>query len=43
MLGASAPLKWTQQGADLSVTLPSALPGNYAWVLRLTPSQTPAK
>ncbi len=39
MLGADKPLQWTQQGADLAVTLPAALPGSYAWVLRLTPGR----
>jgi alpha-L-fucosidase len=39
LLGASAPLKWTQQGADLAVTLPASLPGEHAWVVKLQPAK----
>jgi len=39
LLGNSGPLKWTQKAADLEVTLPSMLPGNYDWVLRLQPAK----
>jgi alpha-L-fucosidase len=35
LLGVDKPLTWTQQGGDLRVALPSSLPGNYAYVLRL--------
>ena len=35
LLGSSEPVKWSQRAADLEVTLPSNLPGNYDWVLRL--------
>ena len=36
MVGKDEPLKWTQQGNDLRVSLPSTLPGNYAYVLRFS-------
>jgi len=39
LLGDTEPLKWEQKNADLEVTLPASLPGNYDWVLRLTPSR----
>ena len=39
LLGVSAPLKWSQKAADLEVTLPANLPGNYDWVLRLQPAK----
>ena len=35
LLGAATPLHWVQQGPDVAVSLPSTLPGNYAYVLRL--------
>ena len=35
MFGALGNLKWSQQGEDLRVELPSNLPGQYAWTLRL--------
>ncbi len=38
LLGEKSPLVWSQQGDDLKVTLPGKLPGNYAYVLRLTVS-----
>jgi alpha-L-fucosidase len=37
LLGSTEPLKWTQKSADIEVTLPASLPGNYDWVLRLEP------
>lgn len=36
LLGSAKPLTWTQQGADIKVNLPSTLPGQYAYVLRMT-------
>ena len=39
LLGAPDALKWAQKGEDIEVQLPSSLPGNYAWVLRLTPAK----
>jgi len=39
LLGASAPLKWSQKAADIEVTLPATLPGNYDWVLSMQPAQ----
>jgi alpha-L-fucosidase len=39
LLGGSEPLKWSQKAGDLEVTLPSSLPGNYDWVVKLTPSK----
>jgi alpha-L-fucosidase len=39
LLGNSEPLKWSQKAADLEVTLPSTLPGNYDWILRLQPAK----
>jgi alpha-L-fucosidase len=35
LLGSKAPLKWSQQGNNVQVSLPAALPGNYAYVLKL--------
>ena len=35
MLGEAKPLAWSQQGDDVRVDLPSALPGHYAYVLKL--------
>jgi alpha-L-fucosidase len=35
LLGASEPLKWSQKGADVEITLPATLPGSYAWVVKL--------
>jgi alpha-L-fucosidase len=37
LLGDAKPLTWTQKGADLEVQLPAALPGKYAYVLRMEP------
>jgi alpha-L-fucosidase len=34
MLGEAKPLAWSQQGADVRVDLPSALPGHYAYVFK---------
>jgi alpha-L-fucosidase len=36
--GDSKPLAWSQQGDDIRITLPAALPGKYAFVLRITGS-----
>jgi alpha-L-fucosidase len=36
LLGNDKPLSWSQQGEDIRVALPSALPGRYAYVLRIT-------
>jgi alpha-L-fucosidase len=38
LLGDTKPLTWTQKGADLEVQLPAALPGKYAYVLRMEPA-----
>ena len=35
LLGGTAPVKWTQRADDVEVTLPSTLPGSYAWVLKM--------
>jgi alpha-L-fucosidase len=37
LLGSPAPLIWHADGKDLQITLPSALPGDYAWALQLVP------
>jgi alpha-L-fucosidase len=34
-LGNNKPVIWSQQGNDVRVDLPSALPGRYAYVLKL--------
>lgn len=34
MLGENKPLPWVQRGEDVQVTLPSSLPGHYAYVLK---------
>ncbi|MFC5863103.1 alpha-L-fucosidase [Acidicapsa dinghuensis] len=39
LLGDAGALKWKQKEADLEVTLPSTLPGNYAYVLKLDPAK----
>jgi alpha-L-fucosidase len=36
LLGSKEALTWKQENADLRVTLPATLPGNYAYVLRIT-------
>jgi alpha-L-fucosidase len=36
LLGNPTPLAWDHQGEDIKVHLPAALPGQYAYVLRLT-------
>ena len=38
LLGAG-PVKWTQRAEDLEVQLPASLPGDYAWVVKLTPAK----
>ncbi len=38
LLGSKTPLKWSQRGNDLQVSLPETLPGEYAYVLKLKPS-----
>jgi len=35
LLGYKKPLKWLQAGEDVKVSLPSSLPGKYAYVLRI--------
>src|ERR1700736_3050369 len=35
MLGSVDPLTWSQQGSDMRINLPSALPGEYAYVLKI--------
>jgi alpha-L-fucosidase len=39
LLGATEPLKWSQRSDDLEIQLPATLPGDYAWVVRLTPAK----
>jgi len=34
MLGENKPLQWVQRGEDVQVTLPSSLPGHYAYVIK---------
>jgi alpha-L-fucosidase len=36
LLGDSRPLEWIQRGEDLEVSLPSNLPGRYAYVLKMS-------
>jgi alpha-L-fucosidase len=36
LLGASGTLAWTQSGKGLQLQLPSTLPGNYAYALKIT-------
>jgi alpha-L-fucosidase len=35
LLGSEKPLEWSQQGADVKITLPAALSGKYAYALRI--------
>jgi alpha-L-fucosidase len=35
LLGHSQPLQWAQHGGDVEITLPSRLPGRYAYVLKM--------
>jgi alpha-L-fucosidase len=35
LLGESKPLAWSQQGANIRITLPTMLPGRYAFVLKM--------
>ena len=35
LLGNAGPLDWSQQGDDIKVSLPAALPGEYAYVLKI--------
>jgi hypothetical protein len=35
LLGANGDLAWSQQGSDIEVSLPTALPGEYAYVLKI--------
>ena len=39
MLGADKPLPWSQDGQDLKISLPPSLPGDYAYVLRISVSK----
>jgi alpha-L-fucosidase len=34
LLGNDKPVTWSQQGDDVRIDLPSALPGHYAFVLK---------
>jgi alpha-L-fucosidase len=36
LLGEAKPLAWSQQGTDTKITLPRTLPGQYAYVLKIT-------
>ncbi|HYK48904.1 MAG TPA: alpha-L-fucosidase [Terriglobales bacterium] len=36
LLGQDKPLTWTREGADVKINLPSTLPGQYAYVLRIS-------
>jgi len=38
LIGSSSALQWAQRGKDLEVTLPASLPGEHAWVLKMTPT-----
>jgi alpha-L-fucosidase len=38
LLGYKQPLKWSQAGDDVKVSLPPSLPGKYAYVLRVEPA-----
>jgi alpha-L-fucosidase len=38
LLGSSKPLTWSQQGSDVRIDLPATLPGEHAYVLKLTGS-----
>src|ERR1700680_4971709 len=38
LLGTSKPLTWSQQGGDLRIDLPATLPGELAYVLKITGS-----
>jgi alpha-L-fucosidase len=35
LLGEAKPLVWSQVGADTKISLPAALPGQYAYVLKI--------
>src|SRR6202043_3429702 len=35
LLGEAKSLAWSQQGADIKITLPRTLPGQYAYVLKI--------
>ena len=39
LLGSTESIKWTQKAGDIEVTLPTTLPGNYDWVLRIQPAK----
>jgi alpha-L-fucosidase len=41
LLGEKQPLVWTQPGDDLKINLPAALPGRFAYVLRLDSIERP--
>ncbi len=36
LLGQANPIAWSQKGNDIQINLPSALPGHYAYVLKIT-------
>src|ERR1700730_12014108 len=35
LLGEAEPLVWSQHGSDINVMLPTALPGQYAYVIKM--------
>ena len=35
MVGSADPFAWSQQGSDMRINLPSTLPGDYAYVLKI--------
>jgi len=39
LLGYAAPLRWSKDGSNLKLDLPRMLPGKYAYVFRLQPSE----
>jgi hypothetical protein len=40
LLGEDRALDWSQEGENLAITLPGALPDSPAYALRLTPQRT---
>jgi hypothetical protein len=38
LLGSSKPLTWSQRGSDVRIDLPATLPGEHAYVLKITGS-----
>ena len=39
LLGSSDVIAWVQKAADIEVTLPATMPGNYDWVLKMEPAK----